>query len=222
MGSDVQIRDEKDNLAPIEIDENLFRNELTEDERNHHIMVRTDIISRRKLYELLDKDDISALTKEKSYAGYVKRASQAAVESLANVLKITPIEVRKRINIAKNLDDASIGKAHRNKLNAKQLEDIAKLTKKESQKAAIVAKTLAERSHSDRHQESAAKVAEDPSHMIRRGQNLKHQMSTTKRFLSDFHNGSEDELKRLLEAADSIRVALTEIVVRHKSIQSDQ
>ncbi|AXY02582.1 hypothetical protein D1115_16215 [Vibrio alfacsensis] len=221
MGSDAKMLDEQDNLALIEIDENLFRNELTENERNHHIMVRADIIARRKLYEELGEDDISKLKKEKAYSGYVKRANKAAIDSLANVLKIKPATVKKRIGIAKKLDDAGIVNEHRNKLNAKQLEDIAKFAK-EPQKAANVAKELAERPYHKRHQESAAKVANDSSHVIRRGQNLGHQASTTKRFLTEFYKGSEGELKRLLEAADNIAGALSEIVAEHKAKQDVQ
>lgn len=134
-----------DSLKLIEIDENLFRNELSEAERSQHISERVGIIARRKMpenlikkeqiYRKINKQENSPLLSDKVYQKVTEKAEKQstadAKKELGEVLGTNATNINSAIKNHKAVTDLGLDQNELEELDGVSYKRVAKVAKDE-------------------------------------------------------------------------------------------
>lgn len=119
----VGIKGDNDSFRLIEIDENLFRNELSASEKSQHITERIDILKRKKG---INSDEKVNLIIEKEIK-----------ENISENLGISINDVNKEISNHLAVTNAGLDQNELENLSKSQYERVAKIAKKDGKEAAL-------------------------------------------------------------------------------------
>lgn len=143
------INGDEDTNTLIEIDENLFRNELSAAEKAQHISERVEIMTRKKLPEKLKKVEasfkkngekigVSNNVYQKVQKGAERAASAEAKKDVANILGTQTSNINADINRHKAVFDAKLDQNDLEELNTTQYNRVASIAKSQGGEAAKV------------------------------------------------------------------------------------
>ena len=156
---------DEETLELIEIDENLFRNELSDDEKNHHLARRVEIIVKRKLpgkikdkikadkgkvrelsgkakTELLKGTDLCnnntnlSQKQKRVVKGAEAEAKKEAVAEIAEITGKHASNIQRMVKTSNTLDEIGIPVNEREELTGAQLNKIAVTANREGVEAA--------------------------------------------------------------------------------------
>tara|TARA_R110000764_G_scaffold130029_1_gene217841 strand:+ start:813 stop:1679 length:867 start_codon:yes stop_codon:yes gene_type:complete len=143
------INGDEDTNTLIEIDENLFRNELSAAEKAQHISERVDIMTRKKIPEKLKEvkdnyskrqsvDDLQDSNKvyQKVAKGAERAASSEAKKDVANILGTQTSNINADINRHKAIVAAKLDQNDLEELNTTQYNRVASIAKSQGAEAA--------------------------------------------------------------------------------------
>jgi len=141
------INGDEDTNTLIEIDENLFRNELSAAEKAQHISERVEIITRKKmpkkLKEVKDKykgmrQDVEVSNKvcQKVQQGAERAALAEAKQDIANILGTQSTHINADINRHKAVVAAKLDQNDLEELNTTQYNRVASIAKSQGAEAA--------------------------------------------------------------------------------------
>lgn len=141
------INGDEDTNTLIEIDENLFRNELSAAEKAQHISERVDIMTRKKMPEKL-KDSEETYAKQRQSAevsnkvyqkvkqGAERAATAEAKKDVANILGTQTSNINADINRHKAVVYAKLDQNDLEELNTTQYNRVASIAKSQGAEAA--------------------------------------------------------------------------------------
>ena len=143
------INGDDDTNTLIEIDENLFRNELSAAEKAQHISERVEIMTRKKMPEKLKevedkyksrRENVQDSNKvcQKVEQGAERSASSEAKKDVANILGTQTSNINADINRHKAVVDAKLDQNDLEELNTTQYNRVASIAKSQGAEAAKV------------------------------------------------------------------------------------
>lgn len=141
------INGDEDTNTLIEIDENLFRNELSAAEKAQHISERVEIITRKKMPAKLkevessfknngEKTGVSNKVCQKVQKGAKRAALAEAKQDIANILGTQSTHINADINRHKAVVDANLDQNDLEELNTTQYNRVASIAKSQGAEAA--------------------------------------------------------------------------------------
>ena len=139
--------EDSDTCELIEIDENLFRNELSESERSEHLARRIELISKRNLPEQIEKVTKAKVKRRevaqdspKVGAKVGQAAERAAIaeakKEVAAIMGVNPKKISEAISNHNAVTNADLDRNKLEELNGVQYKRVADVAKKQGKEAA--------------------------------------------------------------------------------------